>query len=52
MAVHGTLEGVPAILESAYREVNVSPDSGIALTNALEEGASTATVITESSDDD
>lgn len=52
MAVHGTLEGVPAILESAYREVNVSPDSGIALTNALEEGTSTAVIITESGEDD
>lgn len=39
MQVHGTLEGIPAILESAYREVNVSPDSGLALTNALEESS-------------
>lgn len=48
MAVHGTLESVPAILESAYREVNISPDSGIALSNELEEGTSTAVVINES----
>ena len=52
MAVHGTLESVPAILETAYREANVSPDSGIALTNALDEGASTAVVDTDSDDED
>lgn len=39
MQVHGTLEGIPAILEGAYREVNVSPDSGLALSNVLEEAA-------------
>ena len=42
MQVHSTLEGIPAVLESAYREANVSPDSGLALTNSLDEGESTS----------
>lgn len=44
MQVHGTLEGIPAILESAYREVNVSADSGLALTNVLDVELETAEI--------
>ena len=52
MQVHGTLEGIPVILENAYREVNVSPDSGLALTNALDEGSSSVMIINESGEED
>jgi hypothetical protein len=47
MQVHGTLEGIPAILESAYREVNISPDSGLALSNSITAEEATQMVITE-----
>jgi hypothetical protein len=35
MQVHGTLESIPAILENAYQEVNISPESGLALSSAV-----------------
>ena len=47
MQVHGTLEGIPAILESAYREVNINPDSGLALSNSITAEESAQMVITE-----
>ena len=34
MQVYGTLESVPAILENAYQEMNVAPESGLALSSA------------------
>ncbi len=35
MQVHGTLESIPTILDSAYRELDISPDSGLALTSTV-----------------
>jgi hypothetical protein len=37
MQIHGTLEGIPTILESAYREAKVTPESGIVPKNLLED---------------
>lgn len=34
MQVHGTLESIPAILENAYQDLNITPESGLALTSA------------------
>lgn len=33
--VHGTLESIPAILQNAYQEANVIPESGLALTSRI-----------------
>lgn len=37
MQIHGTLEGIPTILESAYREAKVTPEAGLVPKNLLEE---------------
>ena len=34
MQVHGTLESIPAILDNAYQEMNITPESGLALSSA------------------
>jgi hypothetical protein len=34
--IHGTLQSIPTILDNAYREANVVPESGIALTSVVE----------------
>jgi hypothetical protein len=34
--IHGTLQSIPAILDNAYREANVVPESGLALTSMVE----------------
>jgi len=31
--IHGSLQSIPTILENAYREANVVPESGLALTH-------------------
>ncbi len=35
LQVHGTLESIPAILDNAYQEMNITPESGLALTSAV-----------------
>jgi hypothetical protein len=35
--VHSSLESIPAILQNAYHEVNVSPDSGLALASRVDD---------------
>ncbi len=37
MQVHGTLESIPAILDNAYQEMNITPESGLALSSAVYE---------------
>jgi hypothetical protein len=34
--IHGTLQSIPSVLETAYREASVVPESGIALISAAE----------------
>lgn len=35
--VHSSLESIPAILQNAYHEVNVSPESGLVLTSRVDD---------------
>jgi hypothetical protein len=35
--IHGSLQSIPTILDNAYREANVVPESGIALTHLVDE---------------
>ena len=46
MQVHGTLESIPAILDNAYQEMNVAPESGLALSSAPAQEAVTYDAVT------
>ena len=37
MQVHGTLESIPAILDNAYQEMSIAPESGLALSSTAYE---------------